>query len=62
MHSFTLSLVSAFDVCLSSIPIVNTTKMMTATPSSIATQLSSIERRPYFLAPSISPVWRTVLD
>lgn len=45
-----------------SIPIVNTTKMMTATPSSIAIQLSTIDRRPYFLAPAISPVWRTDLD
>lgn len=49
-------------VCLLFIPNVNTMKMMTATPSSIAIQLSTIDRRPYFLAPSISPVWRTDLD
>lgn len=35
---------------------------MTATPTSIATQLSTMERRPYFLAPSTSPECRTVLD
>lgn len=55
-------IVSASNLCLSAVPIVSTTKMMTATPSSIAKQLSSMERRPYFLAPAISPVWRTELD
>lgn len=44
------------------VPIVTTVKMMTATPSSIARQLNSIDRRPYFRAPAMSPVWRTVLD
>lgn len=44
------------------IPIVTATKMITATPSTIARALSNIDRRPYFLAPSASPVWRTVLD
>ncbi len=65
IHSFTLSPVSVC-VCLfyvfSSIPNVTAMKMMTATPSTIARQLSSIDRRPYFLAPSISPVWRTDFD
>lgn len=62
MHSFALGFASAFVSWIFFIPIVNTTKMMTATPRSIARQLSSIERRPYFFAPSISPVWRILLD
>lgn len=42
--------------------IVKTMKMMTATPSRMARQLSSIDRRPYFRAPAMSPVWSTDLD
>lgn len=44
------------------VPIVKTMKMMTATPSRMARQLSSIDRRPYFRAPAMSPVWSTDLD
>lgn len=62
-HIFSSSpFVPDFLLWLSSIPNVNTMKMMTATPSRIARQLRSMERRPYFLAPSTSPVWRTDLD
>ena len=44
------------------LPIVDTMKTMTATPSSMERQLSSIERRPYFLAPATSPVCSIDLD
>lgn len=37
-------------------------KMITATPSGIDRELSSTDRRWYFRAPSVSPVWRTDLD